>query len=346
MTIRVSCPRPASRSVRAVPSLPRSPFGRRRTTAESPPTERTEPRVEIVESPGLRWINIERPRALEQAWLEERFDFHPLDYEDVRSRNQRPKVDEYDDYLFIVLHFPRYDKTVSRLNAAEVDIFVGPDYLITLPNEPLQPISYLFERCRANEEFRDSIYSKGPGYLLYKIVDDSVDASFPMLAKMGNKLERIEEEIFEGKGEEVVRDISNVKQEIINFRKVVRPQRTAFRDLERNKARYIAEDLDIYFEDIIDASERVWDMLENYKEVVEGLEATNESAIAHRTNETFRVLTAISLVFLPLTLIASIWGMNVRVPGEQSITAFWVIMVVMLAILLAVVGFFRRRGWL
>jgi magnesium transporter len=329
-----------------VPSLPRSPFGRRRTTAESPPTERTEPRVEIVESPGLRWINIERPRALEQAWLEEHFDFHPLDYEDVRSRNQRPKVDEYDDYLFIVLHFPRYDKTVSRLNAAEVDIFVGADYLITLPNEPLQPISYLFDRCRANEEFRDSIFSKGPGYLLYKIVDDSVDASFPMLAKMGNKLERIEEEIFEGKGEEVVRDISNVKQEIINFRKVVRPQRTAFRDLERNKARYLAEDLDIYFEDIIDASERVWDLLENYKEVVEGLEATNESALAHRTNETFRVLTAISLVFLPLTLIASVWGMNVHVPGEQSLTAFWIIMVVMLAILLAVVGFFRRRGWL
>src|SRR3954469_18126476 len=347
---QVQCPAccrpPTIRSVPAMPSLPRSPFGRRgRATAESAP-ERTEPRVEIVEAPGLRWINIERPRSVDMAWLEERFDFHPLDYEDVRSRNQRPKVDEYDDYIFIVLHFPRYDKSVSRLNAAEVDMFVGPDYLITLPNEPLQPISYLFERCRSNEEFRDSIFSKGPGYLLYKIVDDSVDASFPMLAKMGNKLERIEEEIFEGKGEEVVRDISNVKQEIINFRKVGRPQRTAFRDLERNKARYLAEDLDIYFEDIIDASERVWDLLENYKEVVEGLEATNESALAHRTNETFRVLTAISLVFLPLTLIASIWGMNVGVPGEQSTTAFWVIMIVMVAVVVTVAGFFRRRGWL
>src|SRR6476659_7005661 len=211
-----------------MPSLPRSPFGRRAArarVAERAP-ERDEPRVEIVEAPGLRWIHIERPRAVDQAWLEERFDFHPLDYEDVRSRNQRPKVDEYDDYLFIVLHFPRYDKRVSRLNAAEVDIFVGPDFLITLPNEPLQPIEYLFERCRTNEDVRDDIFSKGPGYLLYKIVDDAVDASFPMLAKMGNKLERIEEDIFEGKGEDVVRDISNVKQEIINFRKVVRPQRT------------------------------------------------------------------------------------------------------------------------
>jgi magnesium transporter len=329
-----------------MPSLPRSPFGRRgRAAAETAP-ERTEPRVEIVEAPGLRWINIERPRALEQAWLEERFEFHALDYEDVRSRNQRPKVDEYEDYLFIVLHFPRYDKVVSRLNAAEVDIFVGPDYLITIPNEPLQSIDYLFERCRANEELRESLFSKGPGYLLYKIVDDCVDASFPMLGKIGNKLERIEEGIFEGEGDQIVRDISNAKQEIINFRKIVRPQRLAFRDLERNKARYIAEDLDIYFDDIIDASERAWDMLENYKEVVEGLESTNESAIAHRTNETFRVLTAISLIFLPLTLIASAFGMNVHVPFEESPHAFWVIIAIMFAIVVAVAAFFRRRGWL
>ncbi|MDA0163623.1 magnesium/cobalt transporter CorA [Solirubrobacter ginsenosidimutans] len=329
-----------------MPSLPRSPFGRRGRAAAEVTPERTEPRVDIVESPGLRWINIERPRALEQTWLEEHFDFHALDYEDVRSRNQRPKVDEYDDYLFIVLHFPRYDKVVSRLNAAEVDMFVGPDFLITLPNEPLQTIDYLFERCRTNEELRESLFSKGPGYLLYKIVDDCVDASFPMLGKIGNKLERIEEEIFTGEGDDVVRDISNAKQEIINFRKIVRPQRLAFRDLERNKARYIAEDLDIYFDDLIDGSERAWDMLENYKEVVEGLESTNESAIAHRTNETFRVLTAISLIFLPLTLIASVFGMNVPVPAEHGAHAFWIIIGVMFAIVVAVAAFFRRRGWL
>src|SRR5215218_10261787 len=144
-----------------MPSLPRSPFGRRgRATAESAP-ERTEPRVDIVESPGLRWINVERPRSLEQAWLEERFEFHPLDYEDVRSRNQRPKIDEYEDYLFIVLHFPVFDKTVGRLNAGELDIFIGPNFLITLPNSPLAPVEYLFERCRSSEETREQLMQKG-----------------------------------------------------------------------------------------------------------------------------------------------------------------------------------------
>src|SRR4051812_43260144 len=333
-----------------MPGLPRTPlFGRRGArdaAAAARAAEPPQPRVEIVEAPGLRWINIERPRPVDQAWLEERFDFHALDYEDVFSRNQRPKVDEYDEYLFIVLHVARYDKVVSRLNAAELDIFVGPDYVITLPNEPLQPVEYLFERCRTNEELREQLFSKGSGYLLYKIVDGCVDASFPMLRKIGNKLERIEEEIFEGRTMEVVRDISNAKQEIINFRKVVRPQRVTFRDLERTKQRYIPEDLDIYFDDVIDASERVWDMLENFKEVVEGLEGTNESAISHRVNETVRVLTAISVVVLPLTLIASIWGMNVRVPGEGSSVAFYAVLGIMAVVLIAMLAVFRRRGFL
>jgi magnesium transporter len=167
-----------------------------------------------------------------------------------------------------------------------------------------------------------------------------------MLRKMGNKLERIEEDIFEGRAEETVRDISNLKQEIVGFRKVMRPQRSVLRDLERTKQRYIAEDLDIYFDDIVDASERIWDMLENFKEVVEALEDTNEQLISHRLNDILRVLTSLSVIVLPLTLIASIWGMNVRVPGEQSLTAFWIIIVTMVVLLGSMLAYFRRRGFL
>jgi magnesium transporter len=288
-----------------------------------------------------------RPRPIDRAWLEEHFDFHPLDIEDVFSRNQRPKIDEYDEYLFIVLHFPAYDQNVKRLNAAELDLFVGPDYVITLPNQPLHSVEYLFERCRTNEETREQLFSKGPGYLLYKIVDNSVDASFPMLRKIGNKLEHFEDDIFEGRtGTDTVRDISNVKQEIINFRKIIRPQRAVIGDLERTKQRYLAPDLDIYFDDINDASERIWQMLEGFKETVEALEETNESVISHRLNDVLRILTAASVVILPLTLVASIWGMNVRVPGEQSLTAFWIIIVTMVVMLGGMLGYFRHRGWL
>src|SRR5215207_6172980 len=303
-------------------------------------------RIESVEWGGLRWINIERPGPAERAWLEEHFEFHPLDYEDVLSRNQRPKIDEYEDYLFIVLYFPVFDKGVGRLNAAELDIFIGPDFIITLPNTPLPPVEYLFERCRSSEEVREALFSNGAGYLLYKIVDDSFDYCFPMLRKIGNKLERVEGDIFEGRAEEVVRDLSNSKQEIINFRKIVRPQRPVLRDLERTKQRYLAEDLEVYFDDIVDASERIWDMLENYKEVVEALEVTNESVISHRVNDILCVLTAFSVVILPLTLLASVLGMNVHLPFHTGVGAFWAIVGAMVAMLVGMLGYFRYRRWL
>ncbi|MEJ7875266.1 MAG: magnesium transporter CorA family protein, partial [Solirubrobacterales bacterium] len=266
-----------------MPSLPKPRLRRPGRGSLAPAVDESErsPRVEVIDGSGFRWVNIERPGQLETAWLEEHFDFHPLDLEDVLSRNQRPKIDEYPDYLFIVLHFPVFDRAVGRLNAGELDLFVGRDFIVTIPNTPLQPVEYLFERCRQKEELRDQLFSRGSGFLLYRIVDDGFDYCFPMLRKIGNKLDAVEDEIFEGAAEEVVRDISNVKQEIINFRKVIRPQRAVLRDLENSKQRFLSppegEELEIYFDDIGDAHERIWDMLENYKEVVEALEDTNES---------------------------------------------------------------------
>ena len=306
-----------------------------------------ESQPDVISSAGVRWLHLERPREADRDWLEREFGFHPLAIEDVASRNQRPKLDAYDDYLFIVLHFPVFDKPTGRLLTAEVDLFVGPDFLITLPDQNLPPLAAMFERDRERDQVREDVFSKGTGYLLYKIVDTCVDASFPMLRKMGAKLDQLEDDIFEGRSDKIVQDISNAKQEIINFRRVVRPMRAVLRDLERTKQRYIAEDLDIYFDDITDAAERVWDVLENYKEVAEALEDSNESVLSHRLNESLRVLTAFSVAMLPLTLLASVFGMNVPLPGQNgSSSEFWLIVALMAAILIGVLLFFRRRGYL
>jgi len=303
-----------------------------------------EPR--IVEAAGLRWIHIDDPRLAHREWLEEHYEFHPLDWEDVYSRNQRPKLDAYDDYLFIVLHFPIFEKSSGRLLTAEMDMFVGSDYLITFTETPIAPLQAMFERMESREELREQTFSKGSGYLLYKIVDTNTDAAFPMLRKMGNKLDRLEDKILEGRSSEIVKDISNAKQEIINFRRIVRPQRAVLRDLERTKQRYLADEMEIYFDDISDAAERIWDTLENYKEVAEALESTNESVLSHRLNDSLRVLTATSVILLPLTLIASIYGMNVPVPGENEPFAFWVVVGLMAMMLVVLTVIFRRRGWL
>jgi magnesium transporter len=330
-----------------MPSLPRIKRTRPRSV-DGDVLARPEPRVAELSSHALTWVHLDAPTLEEAEQLQQRFNWHPLDLEDVMSRRQRPKVDEYRDegYLFAVLHFPVYDKNVQRLNAAELDAFIGQDYLVTLPNVELLPVTRLFRRCEEDEALRDQLFAKGSGYLLYHVLDDLFDYCFPILDKIGFKLESIEDDIDDGRFEEVVRDISKAKQEIISYRKIIKPQRPTLRLLERQVERFLPEDLELYFDDIVDASERIWDNLDNYKEVVEALEDTNESAINHRQNDILRILTVFSVVLLPLTLITGFFGMNVHFPGYESAVAFWAVTGAIIALLVGMVAFFRLKRWL
>src|SRR5437660_1586831 len=240
---------------------------------------------------------------------------------------------------------PRIKRTRPRA-AAELDVFLGPDFLITLPSVELLPVTRLFVRCQEDAELRQNLFSKGSGYLLYHVLDDLFDYCFPILDKIGHKLDSIEDEMFEGRAEEVVRDISNVKQEIISYRKIIKPERPTLRGLERHTQRFLPEELELYFDDIVDAAERIWDLLDNYKEVVEALEDTNESVISHRQNDVLRVLTVVSVVVLPLTLITGIFGMNVHFPGFDSAAAFWAIVGAMAGLGTGLIAFFRAKRWL
>jgi magnesium transporter len=328
----------------ARPTLPR--LRRGRAPGAGDVAERTEPRISELAADGLTWVHADRPGEAEVAYLAERFGFHELDIEDVLSKRQRPKIDEYPDYLFLVLHFPFYDKSVQRLNAAELDIFIGQDFLITLPNVELLPVTYLLRRCEDDAERREELFSKGSGYLLYHVLDDLFDYCFPILDKIGTKLDAIEGAMFEERSEEVVRDISNAKQEIIAYRKIIKPERATLRLLERSTLRFLPENLELYFDDIVDASERIWDLLDNYKEVIDGLESTNESFISHKQQYRLQLLTVVSVILLPLTLLASVFGMNVGVPGEGSTGPFWVLVGFMVALGVGLLVLFRWRRWL
>jgi magnesium transporter len=329
-----------------VPSLPRIKRPLRPRTQARDADARPEPRLQELEAHGLTWVHLDTPTLEEASQLAERYGWHPLDLEDVLSRRQRPKVDEYPDYLFGVLHFPVYDKAIQRLNAAELDLFVGSAWLVTLPAVELLPVTRLFHRCQEDEELREQLFGKGSGYLLYHILDDLFDYCFPILDKIGHKLDAVEDDMFEERAEDVVRDLSNVKQEIISYRKIIKPERSTLRLLERQIERFLPEDLELYFDDIVDASERIWDLLDNFKEVVEALEDTNESVISHRQNDVLRVLTVVTVILLPLTLITGIFGMNVHFPGFETAAAFWGIIGFMLGLALALTAFFRLKRWL
>src|SRR3954453_13789855 len=330
-----------------MPSLPRI----RRQTPRTPAREALpppEPRVAELSAHDLTWIHLDSPTSEEATLLPGRFGWPPLDIEDALSKRQRPKIDEYTEegYLFAVLHFPVYDKAVQRLNAADLDVFVGQDYLVTLPNVELLPVTRLFRRCEEDEALRAQLVSKGSGYLFYHVLDDLFDYCFPILDKIAYKLDSIEDDIDDERFDEVVRDISKAKQEIISYRKIIKPQRPTLRLLERYVERFLPEELDLYFDDIVGASERVWDLLDNYKEVVEALEDTNESAITHRQNDILRVLTVVSVILLPMTLITGIFGMNVHFPGFETAAAWWGIIAGMFGLAVCLALFFRYKRWL
>src|SRR5438552_6737944 len=184
-----------------MPSLPRIRTRRVGQPVRAEVASR-EPRLAELQSDGLTWIHLEAPSHEEAQQLAARFGWHPLDVEDVLSRRQRPKVDVYSEdegqgYLFAVLHFPVYDAAVGRLNAGELDVFVGSDYLATLPAVELKPVSRLFQRCSENAALRQSLFSRGSGRLLYEVLDDLYDYCFPILDKIGLKLSQIDEEIDE-----------------------------------------------------------------------------------------------------------------------------------------------------
>jgi magnesium transporter len=227
-------------------------------------------------------------------------------------------------------------------------VFIGQDYVVTLPNLPLPPVGRLFTQLENNQERREEYFAKGSGYLLYEILSELFDYCFPILDKIGFKLDRLEDAIFrERRSEELVRDISDVKQEIVAYRKIIKPERSTLRLLERVRTRYLHEDLEIYFDDIVDKAERIWDQLDNYKEVVEALEQTNESVIAHKQNDILRVLTIFSVILLPLTLITGIFGMNFsHIPFTRDYHGFVVTVGIMLSVAVGLLAFFRLKRWI
>jgi magnesium transporter len=336
-----------------MPSLPRI---RSRRAVPGGPVADTRPRITELHSEGLTWVHLLAPTTEEAQQLAARFGWHPLDVEDVLSRRQRPKIDVYTEgengasgYLFAVFHFPVYDVSAGRLSAAELDVFIGPDYIVTLPAVELRPVSFLFRRALENEDFRRQNLSLGSGRLLYEILDDLYDYCFPILDKIGFKLEEIDEEIGgddRQSARDLVTDIHRVKQEIISYRKIIKPQRPTLRQLERRIENFLPEDLELYFDDIVDASERIWDLLDNYKEVVEALEDTNESLISHQQNDILYVLTIFSVVMLPLTFLTGFFGMNVRFPGFDTGAGFFVTLGLCVVTIVGMLGFFRWKKWL
>jgi len=294
----------------------------------------------------LTWVNIERATEKETEYLAQNYSFHPLDLDDCLSRIQRPKIDEYKDYLFLVFHFPVFHKEARVTTPSQVSVFIGQNYLITLHKGELKPLVKLFKECQIDEESRQENFSQGPSYLLYRIIDRLVDYCLPILNKIGDNIEEAEDRIFSDRMRGAIKEISTLRRDVISFRRIIWPMRAVVGSLEPRVRRFTKTDLAVYFGDMVDHVDKIWDGLDEYKEIIEGLNDTHDSLANNRTNEVMRILTIVATIFFPITLVASIWGMNIPLPFRQSSYGLVYIILIMLGIIGGMLYFFRRRHWI
>ncbi len=305
--------------------------------------------IESVTWGDLTWVNIEQPTEREIEYLSQKYPFHPLDLDDCLSRIQRPKIDEYKDYLFLVFHFPVFNPEARVTTPSQVSVFIGENYLITLHKGDLKPLVKLFRDCQINEETRQESFSYGSGYLLYRVIDRLVDYCFPILSKIGDNIEKVEENIFSSGMPRAIREISILRRDVISFRRIIWPMRAVISSLGAKVRRFTTTDLSVYFGDMADHTDRIWDGLDEYKEIIEGLNDTHDSVATNRTNEVIRMLTIIATILLPITVVASIFGMNIPlgpfgIDGSPYSPLY--VALICLAIIGSMLYFFRRHHWI
>lgn len=304
--------------------------------------------IKELKQKQLSWINIDQVDEAAIAFLKENYNFHKLDFEDIQSESQTPKIDTYKNYLLIVLQFPQWKGGSQTVAPQEVDIFIGDGYLITIQHSKSKEMKNFFYRCMKNPNVKRDWMSNDAGYLLYKLLEALFKNSQPALNTIGKKLSQIEDEIFDGAQDpEIVKRLAQHRRNILHFRRILDPQRYLISTLSHTRRSFLNESLSIYFDDVLDYLNKLWAIVDSYKDTVEGLHVTVESLITHRTNNVIGALTIISVALLPLTLLSGIYGMNIaNLPFAENPVLVWGMFGVLGLLILGAIGIMKKKQWI
>lgn len=295
------------------------------------------------------WIDMLNPTPEEsQQILTEFFRFHPLAIEDAVNDSHVPKLDDYSNYLYLVFHTVTLGDERMDIHTYEIDVFLGTNYLITMHEEPRDSIEKLW-----NEEWHiENGLARGTAFLLYELLDRQIDNYTPLLNRFEEQLEHLGDQIFrkqfQGKGEELLlNDILTAKSSALRLGRILIPQRELLHKLAHNSYRVIPADSRIYFQDAYDHLVRFSDLANSMRDLSGSTMDTHLALVNNRINETMKVLTMISTIFIPLSFLAGVYGMNFHfMPELNSPWSYPLLWMAFLAIALSMVQFFRRRGWL
>lgn len=305
-------------------------------------------KINKIKTKKVDWLHISKPTREDMEYLKKEYDFHPLDIEDCLNKVQRPQINEYSHYIFLIMTFPHYNRETREIESSEVDFFIGSKFLITITDGLISTVNDFFAEIQVNNFAREKYMSTHPAFLLYEILHRLQNYTFPMLDHVSQDIENIEKRIFEGQEKKVVREILNIKRNIVNLRKIMQAHKNIIKKLMAADSKFfMTNKLDIYFSNILDQTKDIWDILETQKENINAFQETNESLISYKLNDIMRILTVISVIMIPANLVASIFGMNLKhTPLVGNNYDFYFIMAIIFAVMASFLIFFRRKDWL
>lgn len=296
-------------------------------------------------SDDVVWINVQGihdERIVEE--LGNHFSLHSLTIEDVVNTMQRPKFEDFDSYIFIVLKMLEYSSTSVGMDTEQVSLILGANYVITFQEKPGDVFDPVRERIRAG---RGRIRKAGSDYLAYALMDSVVDSYFLILETIGDRIEDIEDRVVLQPEPETISDIHRFKRVMLSMRRTVWPLREEIAQLEKSGSPLVAESTPVFLRNLYDHTIQVIDTIETYRDVISGMHDTYLSSVSNRMNEVMKVLTIIATIFIPLTFIAGVYGMNFRyMPELKWEFGYFATLGVMLVVAFIMVIFFRKKKWI
>lgn len=321
---------------------------------EAEPTKKAE-KMQSIHYGKITWIDVRNPTRREISQLAEKYPFHPLHLEDCISKGQFPKIEQNDEdkYLFLLLRFPRYSAREEKIIISQICFFLGQNYLVTIHEDTTDTISNIFKSCEENSKQREAYINNSSAHLLYTIIEQSTDDLSPLLQKILTEVDEAEDIVFDDKVSGVYQ-VGQLRRKIISLRRVIGPLRTLLSDMVKRINKFSPANLEVYFENITHRVDKAWETLEEARETVDIYKDADFTISTERTNRILAVLTIIFTLTIPATVIGTLYGMNVLLPGgiEAGHWTFWgdyttfvIILIVAAVPSLLMHLYFRKRGW-
>lgn len=304
--------------------------------------------MRTITAHGITWLDIQKPKLADRDKLKEEYALHPFIVQQFLPPIHRPKIEEYSNQLFMVLHFPVYNSKSCRTKLVELDMIITPNTLITSHDQPISELDTFFNDCKL-QDYHQNQYFKSSGHLLFGVLNWLIDSCLPMLDHISETIEKIENEVFEGKEKEMLMEIALAKRDIIEFRRAIKPQRSVLEVLAKKALRFFGTASRALSQEAVGSIIRVWNVLENHRELINSIEQTNNSLLSHKLSDIMKFLTVVSFITFPLSIIVGFFGMNVfqSIPMVRENPYSWVIIIMsMVTVTTVMIIYFQKKKWL